>query len=375
MRGGEKCLEVFREIFPQADLYTLLYAPDEVSSIIRGMEVHSSWLNRIPWIRRTYRYYLPLFPRIAENFNLKNYDLVLSSSHCVAKGVHANPALHIAYIYAPMRYVWDLHEAYFGSDGSRLGRLGMAAFRRYLQSWDVRSSQRAHYFVADSQNIAAKIRTLYGREAAVIYPPVDLERFYIREQPDSYYLVVSALVPYKRIDIAIQAFNTLRLPLKIAGDGPLRKALQKSAGTNIEFLGWVNETRLAQLYAGCQALVFPGEEDFGIVPLEAQACGRPVLALARGGALETVVSGETGFLVDRPRAEAFADAMVQIGRCRFDSVAIRRHAERFGRARFHAEIDAAVQDAVAARHARSAGQDGDHEREWSPAVPGSAGVK
>jgi glycosyltransferase involved in cell wall biosynthesis len=347
MRGGEKCLEVFCEIFPQADLYTLLYAPDEVSAIIRRMKVHSSWLNRIPWIRRTYRYYLPLFPRIAENFDLKDYDLVLSSSHCVAKGVHARPALHVAYIYAPMRYVWDLHEAYFGSDGSLLGRIGMAAFRRYLQSWDVRSSQRAHYFVADSQNIAAKIRSLYGREAAVIYPPVDLERFYIRERPDSYYLVVSALVPYKRIDIAIQAFNTLKLPLKIAGDGPLRKALQKNAGTNIEFLGWVNEPQLAQLYAGCQALVFPGEEDFGIVPLEAQASGRPVIGYGKGGLLETVIDLDglpkrypTGLFFSAQNASSLI-AAVKLYRelqSEFRPDRIRQHAAKFSRERFKREI-------------------------------------
>jgi glycosyltransferase involved in cell wall biosynthesis len=347
MRGGEKCLEVFCEIFPQADLYTLLYAPDEISAIIRGMKVHSSWLNRIPWIRRTYRYYLPLFPRIAENFDLKDYDLVLSSSHCVAKGVHARPALHIAYIYAPMRYVWDLHEAYFGSDGSLLGRIGMAAFRRYLQSWDVRSSQRAHYFVADSQNIAAKIRTLYGREAAVIYPPVDLERFYIRERPDSYYLVVSALVPYKRIDIAIQAFNTLKLPLKIAGDGPLKKALQKSAGTNIAFLGWVDQPRLAQLYAGCQALVFPGEEDFGIVPLEAQASGRPVIGYGKGGLLETVVGldglperYQTGLFFSAQNASSLIAAVKLYRKLQseFRPDRIRQHAAKFSRERFKREI-------------------------------------
>jgi glycosyltransferase involved in cell wall biosynthesis len=348
MRGGEKCLEVFCEIFPQADLYTLIYAPDEVSASIRGMKVYTSWLNRIPWIRRTYRYYLPLFPRIAENFDLRDYDLVLSSSHCVAKGVHAHHALHVAYIYAPMRYVWDLHGAYFGSDGSLLGRIGMAAFRRYLQSWDVRSSQRAHYFIADSQNIAAKIHKLYGREAAVIYPPVDIERFFIREPPDSYYLVVSALVPYKRIDIAIQAFNTLKLPLKIAGDGPLRKALQKTAGTNIEFLGWVDDAHLAGLYAGCQALVFPGEEDFGIVPLEAQASGRPIIGYGKGGLLETVI-GLEGPLPERYPTGVFFSAQNASGliaavelyrqlQTEFRPDRIRQHATKFSRERFKREI-------------------------------------
>jgi glycosyltransferase involved in cell wall biosynthesis len=348
MRGGEKCLEVFCELFPKADLYTLIYAPEEMSPIIRRMKVHSSWLNRVPWIRRTYRYYLPLFPRTAESFDLRGYDLVLSSSHCVAKGVHAHKGLHVAYIFAPMRYVWDLHGAYFGSDSSLLGRIGMAAFRRYLQNWDVRSSQRVDYFIADSQNIAGKIVKLYEREASVIYPPVEMERFFIRERPDAYYLVVSALVPYKRIDIAIQAFNALKLPLKIAGDGPLKKALEKIAGTNIEFLGWVDDARLAELYAGCQALIFPGEEDFGIVPLEAQASGRPVIGYGKGGLLETVVSlndslsgrDPTGLFFAEQNADGLIAAVELYQRLQdgFRPDRIRQHAAKFSRERFKLEI-------------------------------------
>jgi glycosyltransferase involved in cell wall biosynthesis len=348
MRGGEKCLEVFCEIFPDADLYTLVYAPDSVSATIRRMKIHTSWVNRIPWIRRTYRYYLPLFPRIIEGFDLRDYDLVLSSSHCVAKGVRANDALHIAYIYAPMRYVWDQHDAYFGSDGSPLGRIGMATFRRYLQNWDIRSSQSVDYFVADSQNIAAKIRKLYGREAVVIYPPVETERFFVRERPDAYYLVVSALVPYKKIDLAIQAFNALKLPLKIAGDGPLRKVLETTAASNIEFLGWVDDARLAELYAGCQALVFPGEEDFGIVPLEAQASGRPVIAFNRGGLLETVIGFDdsssqqcpTGLFFSEQHAESLIAAveLYQKSRNKFRPDRIRQHAAKFSRERFKQEI-------------------------------------
>lgn len=350
MRGGEKCLEVFCEIFPDADLYTLVYAPDSVSAIIRRMKIHTSWVNRIPWIRRTYRYYLPLFPRIIEALPLRGYDLVLSSSHCVAKGVRAHDALHIAYIYAPMRYVWDQHDAYFGSEASVLGRIGMALFRRYLQNWDIRSSQAVHYFIADSKNVAAKVRDFYGREAAVIYPPVDIERFFIRRQPDSYYLVVSALVPYKRIDLAIQAFNALKLPLKIAGDGPLRKVLEKSAASNIEFLGWVDDTRLAELYAGCQALVFPGEEDFGIVPLEAQASGRPVIGFKKGGLLETVITLDdsspqqcpTGLFFSEQHAESLIAAieLYRKSQSKFRPDHIRQHAAKFSRERFKREIAA-----------------------------------
>ena len=356
MRGGEKCLEVFCELFPEADLYTLIYSPVKVSSTIRQMKVYASWANRIPWVERAYRYYLPLFPRIIEKFDLRNYDLVLSSSHCVAKGVRAGDALHIAYIYAPMRYVWDQHDAYLGPDSSRLSRYGMAAFRRYLQNWDVRSSQHVDDFVAISRNIAAKVRKLYGREAAVIYPPVDMERFFIQERQDSYYLVVSALVPYKRIDIAIQAFNALKLPLKIAGEGPLRKTLEKTAETNIEFLGWVDDARLAELYAGCQALIFPGEEDFGIVPLEAQASGRPVIGYGKGGLLETVV-GLDGLLPERYPTGLFfleqnADgllAAVEVYRQiqnQFRPDQIRLHAAKFSRERFKREIADYIDDCL-----------------------------
>jgi glycosyltransferase involved in cell wall biosynthesis len=348
MRGGEKCLEVFCELFPEADLYTLIYAPDEVSPIIRQMKVHPSWLNRLPWIRRTYRYYLPLFPRVAESFDLRSYDLVLSSSHCVAKGVHAPHALHIAYIYSPMRYVWDLHGVYFGTDSSLSSRYGMAAFREYLQRWDIRSSQRVDYFVAISRNIAAKVEKFYGRQAAVIYPPVDIDRFFVQERPGSYYLVVSALVPYKRIDLAIRAFNAINLPLKIAGDGPLRKALEKTAATNIEFLGWVDDARLAELYAGCQALIFPGEEDFGIVPLEAQASGRPVIGYGKGGLLETVIGLNgpslkrcpTGIFFPEQHEQSLIDAveLYQRSQREFHPDQIRQHAAKFSRERFKQEM-------------------------------------
>jgi glycosyltransferase involved in cell wall biosynthesis len=248
-----------------------------------------SRLNNLPSIERIYRYCLPLFPRVIESFDLRDYDLILSSSHCVAKGIFPHRALHIAYVHAPMRYVWDMHNAYFGRDASLLARVGMCLWRRYLQRWDVGTSQRVDRFLANSRNVAAKIQELYGRQATVIHPPVDLERFHLSTRQEPYYLVVSALVPYKRIDIAIRAFNEMRLSLKIVGEGPLRSRLERCAGPNVEFLGWVDDAVLAELYGSCQALVFPGEEDFGIVPLEAQACGRPVIAYGKGAVLETVV--------------------------------------------------------------------------------------
>ena len=352
MRGGEKCLEVFCEIFPGADLYTLIYDPGALSPIIRRSNINVSWLGRLPRAERYFRYLLPLFPSAVENFDFRAYDLILSSSHCVAKGIFPHRALHIAYLHAPMRYVWDQHDAYFGAGAPWLPRAAMALSRRYLQRWDVRSAERVDCFIANSNNVAAKIKTLYGREAVVIHPPVDVERFKLSERVEPYYLIVSALVPYKKIDIAVAAFNRLELPLKIAGEGPLRKKLEKMARPNIEFLGWVSDEALADLYACCQALIFPGEEDFGIVPLEAQASGRPVIAYARGGALETVLpldnsGGGTGVFYSELTAESLHAAVrvFQQNRQKLDPAAIRRHAYRFSRDRFKVQI----RDDIAAR--------------------------
>ena len=349
MRGGEKCLEVFCELYPEADLYTLVYAPDSISDKIRRMHVHSSWMNRLPSAQEHFRYLLPLFPYAIEQFDLGAYDLILSSSHCVAKGVFPHRAFHVAYTYAPMRYVWDLHDAYLaGGSGSILNRAGLALFRSYLQRWDVRSSARVDAFVAISSNIAAKIERLYTRTAKVIYPPVDVDRFAISSNVQPFYLIVSALVPYKRIDLAIEAFNALQLPLKVVGSGPLRRSLEQRAKSNIEFLGWLEDARIAELYASCQALIFPGEEDFGIVPLEAQASGRPVIAFKRGGLLETVIGMEespsqlnpTGIFFDEQNAASLIAAvrLFERNRKRFDPGLIRSHALKFSRERFKREI-------------------------------------
>jgi glycosyltransferase involved in cell wall biosynthesis len=289
---------------------------------------------------------------------LRGYDLILSSSHCVAKGVVPRNALHIAYIHAPMRYVWDQYDAYF-KDAGALSRFGMKIFRRYLQSWDVRSSQRVDHFIANSNNVAAKIRSFYNRECATIYPPVELDRFDETSNGRDYYLVVSALVPYKRVDLAIQACNELRVPLKIVGDGPLRKSLEKQGGPQVEFIGHVDDRRLAELYSGSRALLFPGEEDFGIVAVEAQASGRPVIAFGKGGALETVrpfnadfpAPFSTGIFFHELTAASLMDAM-----CRFekhidvfDPAAIRAHAGKFSRTEFKRCIEQFIAEKIAER--------------------------
>ena len=348
MRGGEKCLEVFCELFPDVDLHTLVYHADAVSPTIKRLSVKSSWINCLPWAIKYFRYLLPLFPHAIERFQLGKYDLILSSSHCVAKGIFPHRALHVSYVHAPMRYVWDKHEDYSRGGASWAQRAGLALCRPYLQRWDVRSAGRVDRFIANSRNVAQKIEDLYGRTAKVIYPPVDVERFHPSDTTGSYYLIVSALVPYKRIDIAVDAFNAIKLPLKVVGDGPLRRTLERRAKCNIQFLGWVDDRNLAELYARCEALIFPGEEDFGIVPLEAQASGRPVIGLAQGGLLETVIGldgsagteAPTGVFFAEPSAVSLIAALevYQKRRGEFCPEGIRRHAEGFSRERFKREI-------------------------------------
>ena len=352
MRGGEKVLEVLCERYPDAELFTLLHVRGSVSPAIERLTIHTSALQRLPGIRHYYRECLPLFPKLIEQFDLARFDLVLSTSHCVAKSARAAPnAVHICYCLTPMRYAWDQFDAYFGPD--RLGRPASAAMRvlmNRLARWDQKTAVRANRYVAISHYVAGRIHRYYNREATVVYPPVDTDFFHPDSAvPGRYALVVSALVPYKRLDLAIHACRIAGVPLKIVGEGPDRGRLERRARDNkheVEFLGRRSNDEVRELYRRAAVVMLPGEEDFGIVPLEAQACGRPVVAYARGGALETVVAEETGLLVEEAAPAAFADAVRRAIDRRFDSTAIRRHAERFGRARFAAEMDAIVRETL-----------------------------
>jgi glycosyltransferase involved in cell wall biosynthesis len=345
MRGGEKALEVICERFPDAELFTLVHVRGSVSPVIERRLIHTSFLQALPGIRRYYRQCLPAFPTAVEQFDLDRFDLVLSVSHCAVKSVLKAPrAKHLCYCLTPMRYAWDQFDAYFGPDrlgpvGSRLMRPVMARMAR----WDRDTSDRVDRYVAISHYVAGRIGRYYNRESTVVYPPVDTD-FYRSDTcpPEGYALVVSALVPYKRIDLAIDACARAQVPLLIVGDGPERAALEGRANGRATFVGRVSNEHIRHLYQRAAVVLLPGEEDFGIVPLEAQACGRPVVALARGGALETVLPGETGELVEEPTIEAFADAIASVVQRRFDPGHIRRNAERFGRARFGDEIEALV---------------------------------
>jgi glycosyltransferase involved in cell wall biosynthesis len=345
MRGGEKALEVVCERFPDAELFTLIHVRGSVSPIIERRRIHTSFVQHLPLARRHYRHYLPLFPFAIEQFDLDRFDRVLSLSHCVAKSV-LTPARvpHVCYCFTPMRYAWDQFDAYFGP--ARIGRVGSAAMRRVMRrmaEWDRDTADRPNRYVAISHHVAGRISRYYNRVASVVYPPVDTDFFHPDETaPESFALVVSALVPYKRIELAIEACDVAHMPLKIVGDGPERPALEQMARGRAEFLGRLSNDDIRALYRRAGVVLLPGEEDFGIVPLEAQACGRPVVALNRGGALETVIPGVTGVLVTDPAPEAFASGIADALATRFDRSSIRAHAEAFGRTRFGDEIEALV---------------------------------
>ena len=346
MRGGEKVLEVLIDLFPEADLYTLFYEPEKVSERIRQRQPRASVLQRFPLSQRLYRYLLPLYPWAIERFDMTIYDLVISSSHCAAKGVAVvDEQVHICYCHAPMRYIWDQYEAYFG--GSRRWRPAavlMRLFRKRLRRWDVAAAGRVDEFIANSSTVAERIKRYYGRDAAVVHPPVDTGFFRpLGGESKDFFLVVSALVPYKRIDLAVRAFTAMNRPLLVIGRGPERQRLEKMAGPSIRFFGWVDEDELVRLYNNCRALVFPGEEDFGITSLEAQACGRPVIALRRGGVVESVREGRDGLFFNEPTVEALTDAVGRFDRMVFDRGVIRAHAERFGGDRCREELNETIQ--------------------------------
>jgi glycosyltransferase involved in cell wall biosynthesis len=351
MRGGEKVLEVLCERFPDAELFTLVHVRGSVSPAIERHPIHTSFVQWLPFAERFYRQYLPLFPTAVEQFNFDRFDTIVSVSHCCVKSiVPPATARHICYCLTPMRYAWDQFEAYFGE--GRIGGVSSRVMRRVMARmarWDRDTAERADRYVAISHYVAGRIRRYYNREATVVYPPVDTEFFQpdvASPRPDApAALVVSALVPYKRIEVAIDACRIAGVPLTIVGDGPERGRLEAYANASVTFLGRRSNEELRDAYRRATVTLLPGEEDFGIVPLEAQASGCPVVALGRGGARETIVPAETGVLVDDPSAEAFADGIRRAIDRRFDPRAIRAHAEAFGRTRFGDEMETVIRDA------------------------------
>lgn len=339
MRGGEKILEVLVEIFPEAHIYTLHHDPERVSSVINSLPIHTSFIQKMPFRKRFYRYYLPLFPKAIEGFALEGYDVVISVSHCVAKGVKApKNSVHICYCLTPMRYVWDFSVDYFG-----LKSILYKPILEKLKKWDVLSSKRPDHFLSISQIVAQRIKKYYNKESKVIYPPVDTESFIPQDIDSDYYLVVSALVPYKRVDIAVEAFTQMGKPLKVIGTGTEWNKLKKIAGPTIEFLGWQSDDVVRDHFARCKAFVFPGIEDFGITVLEAQSCGRPVIAYAAGGALETVNQGaKTGIFFKEQNKESLIKAVKEFENERFNKQDIRNSVLSFNRKDFKEKLKAEI---------------------------------
>jgi len=360
MRGGEKCLEVFCELFPEASLMTLLHKKGSVSAVIENMEIRTSFLQHIPGIFKDYRNYLPLFPGAIESFDLSGFDIILSSSHCAAKGARI-PAgsLHICYCYTPMRYAWRFFDEYFSSEHPIKRKL-IAFFMNRLKRWDILTNKKVDYFIAISHNVKDRINRYYSRDADVIYPPVDIGRYgggcgENRAVRSGYYLIVSALVPYKMVDLAVRAFNANGKDLLVVGSGSEEARLKKMSGNNIMYTGWVDDRDLGEYYSNCRALIFPGEEDFGIVPVEAQMYGKPVIAYARGGVLETVNplggpprsgSGCTGVYFREQTPVSLNEAIEEFEKNETSFVpgALKDNASRFNRDRFKTEIKLYIDD-------------------------------
>jgi glycosyltransferase involved in cell wall biosynthesis len=347
--GGERVVEALAEMFPQADLFCLVADASTMTPRLRRHKLTTSFLQRVPGNRRWYRHLLPLHPFALERLNLADYDLILSSESGPAKGIFpGKQACHICYCHSPMRYLWDLYPAYRRSLGPVAGTV-FALAAPYLRRWDRASASRVHHFVANSHNVASRIRNHFGRESHVIHPPVNVTLGYISGEVDDYYLVVGRLIDYKRVDLAIEACNQLKRPLRIVGDGNRVNHLRKLAGPTVQFLGRLEDAAISEQYAHCRALLFPGEEDFGIVPVEAQSFGRPVIAYGQGGVLETVqgiradtefTASASGVFFDAQTGNSLVGAMrlFESLEPQFSPVSIRRSAERFAAARFTSEM-------------------------------------
>ena len=344
--GAEKVLEAFCEIFPNAPIYTLIYAPKQIRGAFSDRKIRTSFLQKIPFAKSKHRIFPLLMPIAIEQFDLSDYDVVLSNSASFAKGVITKPnTLHICYCHTPPRYAWDDSHKYikeFGLPG--IIKKLVPFFMNYIRLWDKEAALRVDKFLCNSNFVAKRIKKYYNREAKVIHPPVDTKclipdvKHHATSGIKHYFLMVGRLLPYKRFDIAVKAFNKLGKPLKIVGDGPERKKLENIAKQNIKFLGELYNKDLKEYYQNCQAFIFPQEEDFGIVALEAMAVGKPVIAYRSGGALESIKEGETGIFFDEQTPEALIKAVRKFNPRNFNSPKIRRHALRFDKERFKKKI-------------------------------------
>ncbi len=349
--GAEEVLEVLRSMCPAAPVFTSIFIPQAMPNEYRTWTIRTSFMQRLPAVNRYHRALLPLFPLAFRSFDLSGYDLVISNSSGFCHGVATrSPTCHVNYCLTPPRYVWSL-EQYMAREqigGAARAILPLAA--RYLRRWDYKAAQEIGHFIGISRTVQDRIKRYYGREAAVIYPPVDTAAFTPATEIGDYFLVVSRLVPYKRIDLAVDAFNELGLPLTVVGEGRDRALLEAMAYPNVRFLGWQPRERVRELLARCRAFVFPGEEDFGIAPVEAQASGRPVIAYAGGGALETVQDGVSGLFFREASPQSLAEAVARFERVQehFDPNTIREEARHFDTSVFREKMAAFIAERTGA---------------------------
>jgi len=348
MRGGEKVVESICNVFPDIDIFTLVYNRDKISELINNHKVFTSFVQKLPFAKKKYQTYLPFMPVAIEQFDLSDYDIVISSESGIAKGVLTRPeTCHFCYCHTPMRYLWNMYFDYLKNE--RVGffkRKFIEIFFNYLRVWDLATASRVDYFISNSNNVRKRILKYYRRESDVIYPPVDVEDMIFRVKKEDYFLVVSQLVSYKRIDIAVKAFNELKKELVIIGEGSEYKKLKKMANSNIKFMGWQEPDNLKRYYAEAKAFIFPGEEDFGITPVEAQAGGTPVIGFGRGGLLETVIDGETGMFFHRQDGKDLAAAVenFESKSSMFDPYRIRENSLKFGRERFEKDLKKFIEE-------------------------------
>lgn len=343
MGGGEKVVEVLHDMFPDAPVYTSVYDAAAMPRHYQTWDIRTSFMQRLPAKRITHRLALLLYPLAFESLDLGGYDLVISSSSAFAKGILTpSDTVHISYTHTPMRYAWSSRNYMRNERASRPLRLLLSPGLHYLRIWDAVAASRVDRYVANSHTVARRIRKFYGRDSVVIYPPVDTRRFRISEKVSDYYIIVSRFIPYKRLDLAIDAFNRLGIPLKIVGGGRQRKALEARAGKNVEFLGRVSDSDLPEILSRARGYIMPGEEDFGIAPVEANACGLPVIAYGAGGALDTQIDGLTGVLFHEQTVDSLCQAVCRAEATEFDPQAIRAHALQFDTDRFRESLSSLI---------------------------------
>ena len=343
--GAERCVESFTNIWADFEIYSLIDFLNDTDryGILKNKHAHTSFIQNLPFAKSRYRDYLPLFPYAIENFNLSEYDLILSSSHAVAKGVltHSDQ-LHISYVHTPIRYAWDLYFEYLKNSGLNSGLKGFFAkyFLHKIRIWDLISTNRVDYFIANSRYIASRIKKIYGRASDVIYPPVDTDKFEAKENKDEFYLTVSRLVPYKKVDVIVEAFSQINRKLVLIGDGPDMDKIKSKAKKNIEILGYQSNETIKHMMQNAKAFIFAAKEDFGIAPVEAQACGPPVICYGNGGVRETVIDNVSGVYFYEQSVESLLGALDKFEHNvdKFDPSFIRRNSLRFSRKRFEEEI-------------------------------------